>query len=359
MSWRARWFDGRRSTPHPVRVSVDGQQLRIHADEDDVSQGAVLSEVPAAALSVGDPFRNAPRMIGLPDGGTLQVEDGDGGFDSALRQAGHLPGGAFRLIERWRHALPCLVLLISVVVWLDRQGIGLIAGVAVQVVPQSVDARLGSSALELADAQWLTSSRLPADRRLALQTRFLRLVHDQYPALHCRLLFRGTRGGRWDNFNAFALPGGTIVLLDGLAEAMDDEEVLAVLGHELGHVVHRDGMHGLAQQMGLLAVATVVLGDISNLAPAVAEIQALHYSRDMEADADAFAVGFLRRSDVPVQRLADAFAVMQREEATRGSMPAYLSNHPATAERLRAARAATGQPIPQSAASQSSSSASQ
>jgi Zn-dependent protease with chaperone function len=348
MSWRARWFDGRRSTAHPVRVSLDGQLLRIHPDADDGAPAAVPSEISAAGLSVGERFRAAPRMIGLPDGGTLQVEDGDGDFDSALRQAGHRPGPAYRLIERWRHALPCLVLLIGVVVWLDRQGIGLMAGVAVELVPQAVDARLGESALQLAERRWLTASRLPEERRVAIEARFSRLGHDQYPHLECHLLFRGTRGGPWDDFNAFALPGGTIVLLDGLAEAMDDEEVLAVLGHELGHVVHRDGIHGIAQQMGLAAVATAVLGGISSLAATVADLQALHYSRAMETDADAFAVTFLRRGGIPVQRLADAFVAIERVEATRGSMPAYLSNHPATAERLRAARAATGEPVPQS-----------
>jgi Zn-dependent protease with chaperone function len=150
------------------------------------------------------------------------------------------------------------------------------------------------------------------------------------------------------------MPGGTIVLLDGLVQAMDDEEVLAVLGHELGQVVHRDGMRGIAQQMGLVAVAGVVWGDVSSLGASMAAgLQGLRFSRSMEADADSFAVTFLRRGDIPVRRLADAFALIEREETKRGSAPAFLSDHPATAERLRAAEAAAREPPPASASAAS------
>jgi Zn-dependent protease with chaperone function len=349
-SWRARWFDGHRSTAQAVRVTLEGQLLRVHPDDDAASAAQAPTDIPLAGLSVGERFQTAPRMIGLPDGSSLQVED-DGGFDRALRQAGHRPGPAYRLIERWRHVLACGLLLIGVMVWVDRQGAGLLASFAVQFIPSSVDERLGRSALELADRQWLTPSSLPDTRRRAIEARFSSLVHEHYPQVACKLWFRGTHSAGWDDFNAFAVPGGTIVLLDGLAKAMDDEEVLAVLGHELGHVVHRDGMHGIAQQMGLLAVAGVVWGDMSSLAATVAAgFEGLRYSRAMEADADAFAVTFLSRGGIPVQHLADAFAVIEREEAKRGAMPTFLNDHPSTPERVRAARAAVHEQVPGSPA---------
>ena len=231
---------------------------------------------------------------------------------------------------------------------MDRQGAGLIAAFVVRFVPASVDLRIGRSALALADRQWLAPSTVPLTRRVALEGRFSSLVHAQHPDLTWQLEFRSTRGGQ-DEFNAFALPGGTIVLLDDLVYAMDDEEVLAVLGHELGHVVHRDVMHGIARQMGLLAVATVVWGQMSTVAASmVAGVQGLHFARDAETDADAFALAFLRRAGIPERRLADAFAVLESHEKSTGTVPAFLSNHPSTAVRLRAAEAAAaggGRPI--------------
>jgi Zn-dependent protease with chaperone function len=346
VSWRAHWFDGIRSTPFAVQVSFEGPVFRIRPDVGDESASRVLAEVPAEGLTVAERFLSAPRMIELPGGGSLQVEDDEAGtFDSMLRQAGYRPGPVYRLIDRWRNVLVCLALLIGVIVWMDRQGAGLIASFAIRFVPSSVDVRIGQSALALADAQWLAASRLPLTRRNALQDRFSRLVHEQYPGLAWQLEFRSTSESK-DAFNAFALPGGTIVLLDGLVEAMDDEEVVAVLGHELGHVVHRDVMQGIARQMGLFAVAGVVWGQMSSVAASVAAgVQGLHFARDVETGADAFAVRFLRRGGIPVRRLADAFAVMQRQEETTGAVPTFLSDHPSTAERLRAAAAGPDRPV--------------
>jgi Zn-dependent protease with chaperone function len=346
VSWRAHWFDGQRSTAHAVRVSLDGQVLRIRPDVGDESASRVLAEVPTRGLTVAERFFAAPRMIELPDGSSLQVEDDPaGGFDRILQQASHAPGPVYRLIDRWRNVLACLALLLGVIVWMDRQGAGLMASFVIRFVPSSVDVRIGRSALAVADARWLAPSRLPVLRRNALEDRFSHLVHEQYPDLTWQLEFRSTRSGA-DAFNAFALPGGTIVLLDGLVKAMDDEEVLAVLGHELGHVVHRDVMHGIARQMGLLAVAGAVWGHMSRFAASVAAgVQRLHFARDVETDADAFAVTFLRRAGIPVRSLATAFSVMQRQEQATGAIPAFLRDHPSTAERLRAAAAATDRPV--------------
>jgi Zn-dependent protease with chaperone function len=345
VTWRARCFDGQRSTAYAVTVTLDAQLLRIHAAVHDGSGPPPLAEVPAEKLSVSERFQAVPRMIGLPGGGCLQVEDdAAGGFDRALGQSGHGPGLVYRIISQWRYVVACIVLLVGVVVWVDRQGAGLMASLVVPLVPGSVDERLGRSALALADSRWLVSSRQPTARRRALEERFMRLVHEQYPQLRCQLGFRGTRLGGNSEFNAFAVPGGTIILLDGLVDSMNDEEVLAVLGHELGHVVHRHGMRGAAQQMGLLAVAGVVWGDVSSLTASVAAgFQGLRYSRAMEADADAFAVTFLRRGGIPVRRLADAFAVIERKEKSSGAAQSFLSDHPATLERLRAAEEAAGE----------------
>lgn len=347
MTWRATCFDGQSSTPHAVRVSLQGQLLRI----DPANERASLApaEIPLAQLTAGERFRAAPRMIELPGGRSLQVDDDDsGGFDRALRDAGHHPGLVYRLIERWRSVVICLLLLIGVTVWVDRQGVGLVANFAVPLVPDSVDAALGRSVLSLVQTRWLTASVLPAQRQEAIGARFTQLVHAQYPSLQCQLLFRGTRG-TLDNYNAFALPGCTIVVLDGLAAALTDEEILAVLGHELGHVVHRDAMHGIAQQMGLLSVASIVWGDISTFAASTAAgFQELRFSRVMEANADAFAVSFLRRGGIPVKALAGVFEAIEREEARRGKPPAFLDGHPPTAERLRAAQAAAASEVPAS-----------
>ena len=87
-------------------------------------------------------------------------------------------------------------------------------------------------------------------------------------------------------------------------------------------------------------MANVLLGGFSNVATvAAAGLQSLHFSRDDEREADAFAVDFLRSMGLPPQTMADALSVLQRETANEsGTLPSFLSTHPATEERIKAAR---------------------
>ena len=338
--WRAHWFDGRTSRVHEAAVSLEGNAIAISRSASDESARVGISGLNLDRLAIGECFLGAPRMIGLPDGSSLQVEDQDGGFDRALRQAGYQPARAYGLMQSWRSAAVCALALIALVVWMDLQGARLFATAAVRVVPTSIDKRIGRTALAIADRRWFAPSLEPDERQAVLRARFGALVHTQYPKLDWKLEFRSTRSHA-NAFNAFALPDGTIVLLDQLVESMTDDEVIAVLGHELGHVVHRDVMRTLARQMGLLAVANVVWGGISAAAATTAAgLQGLHFSRDVERQADDFGVRFLERSGLSARNMADAFRVMEEEEKRTGALPQFLSDHPATGERRQAVESA-------------------
>ena len=98
------------------------------------------------------------------------------------------------------------------------------------------------------------------------------------PGVDVRVEFRA------GEVNAFALPGGIIVVFDELVElAGDDERVLGVLGHELGHVVHRHSTRQLIQALGIAALAGVVWGDFSSVASNVPLILGvMRYGRAFE-----------------------------------------------------------------------------
>lgn len=151
------------------------------------------------------------------------------------------------------------------------------------------------------------------------------------------------RGG----FNAFALPNGTIVVLDGLANSLSDDEVMAVLGHELGHVVHRHGMKGVMRSVGLLTVAGAVFGEFSTvLASTVASLQTFHYGRDDEREADLYGRRFAEAARLPAGTEAAMWRKLRAAEKRLGvdGLPAWMSTHPSTEERLRAAETREGAP---------------
>src|SRR5262249_21469623 len=156
-----------------------------------------------------------------------------------------------------------------------------------------------------------------------------------------RIEFRRSRIGP----NALAFPGGVIVMTDELvALAPSDEAVLGVLAHELGHLEGRHLLRRLITSTVTGAVTTLLTGDAGGIATArPAALADLSSSRDMEREADEYAIERLHEAGLPLAPLADLLEKMEAERAertksaTKGSvrLEGYLSTHPDTAERVR------------------------
>ena len=102
--------------------------------------------------------------------------------------------------------------------------------------------------------------------------------------------------------NAFALPSGIIVMTDELVEmAETDDELVAVLAHEVGHVRGRHALRQLLQAAGVSALAFALLGDVSSISALLSAAPALlhaKHSRDFEREADGFAKQWLRENGI-------------------------------------------------------------
>ncbi|MGE0784760.1 MAG: M48 family metallopeptidase [Sandaracinaceae bacterium] len=142
---------------------------------------------------------------------------------------------------------------------------------------------------------------------------------------------------RSDAVNAYALPGGQIVVLTGLLEAATRaEQVAGVLAHEMAHVTLRHGIRNVAHQAGLMLAVSLLLGDqsgwveLATNAAMVAETN--DYSRDQEAAADEEGVRMLVLAGIDPNGLAELFEILQREPGAE--VPAWLSTHPELASRI-------------------------
>lgn len=150
--------------------------------------------------------------------------------------------------------------------------------------------------------------------------------------------------------NAFAFPDGSIFFTTGLFRlAETPEEVLAVAGHEIAHVLARHSMQGLVTQLGLRLGTELLLGDLAGVAGIASlggQFMALQFSRDNEREADALGVELLRRAELPVVGASLFFERMaqweQKEQAqgqsAQGASLSFFSTHPPTAERVAWAR---------------------
>jgi Zn-dependent protease with chaperone function len=142
--------------------------------------------------------------------------------------------------------------------------------------------------------------------------------------------------------NAFAVPGGGILIFKGLLDAKpDDDELAGVLAHESSHVEYRHGLRQMIRFVGLSYIFHIAAGagldqvqGISTISDISSLIVLFKYSRGYELEADANAVVLTKKAGYDPKGIARFLEKMSSQQ--KGIVPpAYLSTHPATAERIK------------------------
>jgi len=156
--------------------------------------------------------------------------------------------------------------------------------------------------------------------------------------------------------NAFACPGGIILITRGmLSSVKSEDELAAVLAHEIGHIIHRDGVAAIqssrwseallvigsnaAREFGPKDTAKLVSLFEGSIDDVVKTLVVNGYGRDQEKAADAAAMGYLAAAGYDPQGLTGY--LMRLEQAGKGSKGGILATHPGTAERLENVRQST------------------
>jgi Zn-dependent protease with chaperone function len=328
-------FDGITSRAHPVEATLDAGLLRIDGD-------GIALVVPLGGVSVAPPVGAARGVAHLPEGRELHSAD----LAALARLAHALPA---RSPERWArtlesrlvYALAALIVSVLVVFAGLRWGVPAAASLAAHTLPAGLDAHIGREALALMEKISLDPSKLPAARQQTIAQGLAGYCRRQACPPH-RLLFRDSP---MFGANAMALPGGTVVVTDELVKlARHDDEVLAVIAHELGHVQHRHSLRLALQSIGAGAILVAITGDIGSVTDLAAGLPSLllqtGYSRDMEREADAYALVWLKTACIPSRRFADLLGRLDKQASDAN----LLDSHPGTRERIQPFLAARGCP---------------
>lgn len=144
--------------------------------------------------------------------------------------------------------------------------------------------------------------------------------------------------------NAFALPGGKVIVQTGLvANANSWEEVMGVLSHELAHVTERHHLRGILNNLGIYAILGAFFGDVTAISGTIAhlggDLASLANSRAFETEADERGWQYLVDGDIDPSGLVTFFETLKKESAMDTLIQknvdlSFLSTHPNTQERI-------------------------
>lgn len=333
------YYDGRTSARKDVRVRGYTRVIQI------VAEGLRL-EIPLAKVQVDPPVGGTRQSLHLPDGAQLQTDD-HAAVEALFPRRDVLQGWVHILERRWHYALAGVAFTAAFAWWSVVDGLPRAAKIAARFVPVAVETKLGEHTLDFFDGSLCSPSALAAPRKQALERRFATLTAGLADGYAYRLELRDCRGV---GANAFALPGGAVVMTDALVKlAKNDDQISAVLAHEIGHVRGRHGLRMTLQAAGLAALAAALFGDatsITSLATALpATLLQSGYSRALETEADDYAFQRLREIGLSPKSFAEMMTLL---ESSRGAGKSgksrdpsdYFSTHPATAKRIERALAA-------------------
>lgn len=310
MEQRGFWFDGKVAIERPVGIGLDSNHL-------------ILTE------SDGSDHRVDPADL-VKLGGSAQL------------RYGHRSKDGWRLVVA-EPVDPAILALLPTRAGSVGPTVGrrTVAGLATVAFVFSLLAALVIFAPEV------VASQLPMswERRLGA-------AYDlPVTALHCedakaqaaldRILDRLDRGARSDGLaveladldipNAAALPGGRMIVLNGLFEDIDDPDALAgIIAHEIAHIRRRHVAAAMVRELGLGTVVTLLGGGA--IASNAGGLLSLRFSRSAEAEADADAIAMLKQARIDPRPTAAAFEEFRKHE---GDWPEWLGSHPASGGRAK------------------------
>jgi predicted Zn-dependent protease len=220
-----------------------------------------------------------------------------------------------------------VVALILGIIW----GLGLLLNSLIGLIPPQVEQTLGKLIIPSFEQQAQPSPTQDSLNQL-LDRLESHLPPEQSQGRNYRVLYLPE-----STVNAVAIPGDVVIIYKGLLEQMGSEnELMMVLGHELGHFAHRDHLRGLGRTLLFQAVVGYFLGDAGALQSvvvnAVQTVGNARFSQSQETAADEFGLTLLNATYDRVAGATDFFAKLAQK---RGTDWAILSTHPAPKQRVK------------------------
>lgn len=291
-----------------------------------------------AAVTFSPRLGHTPRSIYLPDDRVCETSENDA-IDALLKRLGRdRTSGLLHFFEsKLRYLLAAIAVTALFSYLFVAFALPALAKETARKLPASMVYQLDASTLSTLDKTLLSPSALPQTRQDALRRYFLHYTDTAQAWPKIQIFFRS---GKKVGANAFALPDGSIVFTDDLiALAKNDQELLSIFFHELGHVQKRHALQTVLQNTAFYLLLSSLTGDVTAASSAFALLPTMlvesSYSRDMELEADDYAFEMMERYRIEHQHFAAIMTrLMQQSGEHNSTILTYLSDHPLAQSRI-------------------------
>jgi hypothetical protein len=309
-------------------------QLTFTKNEIKISDSANAEFFLLSNIDWLSPLGNLPHEIRLPNGGLIRIDN----HHDLTPFLGHKNLLISRLEQ---HKLFCIIALFLVPICLYviiEQAIPAAARAVTPLVPDLVLTEIDQQVMTILDKTLLETSQLDVKSQLTLGDY---LSNESYSST--LMLDNYTLNYRYsESFgaNAFALPGGSIVVTDELYALLKDDRqaLIAVLLHEIGHVEHQHGLQLIAETAATTLLMTYFFGDMEGIVETFTgtALTVIHnkFSQQLEKEADTFAVAQLKNLGIPPKSLGDALSKLVKNNDNNKLLEKYFSSHPSIKERI-------------------------
>lgn len=322
--FNGQYLDGISTNAHSVDVAfIDGNFI-IQDDRFDKS-------TPVNALKVSGRLGSLPRTLTLPDGSLVIVPD-------SVLLSQYLQEGSSLVLQLESNRLYAAVGLILLVVCAWVFYIALLPWLSdtlAREISVETEVRLSNDSVEsLDDGKFWKASTLSEIQQSTIRSQ----LGSQLGSVAMAPVKLQFRDSVVLGANAFALPGSAIVVTDKLVEILSDDELAAVVAHELGHLHFKHNARMLVRQIGLSEVLGLLMGfrgANDSLLGTVHTLGQSKYSREFEAEADSYSMDLIKAANLSPCLLASALLKLEKASpAESGSRASWFASHPPTLERI-------------------------
>jgi predicted Zn-dependent protease len=321
--FKARYFDGKSSKPYTVFVSIESGSIVIQTEDEksftwersDIHETDFSSAIVTIRYGNEHPYQ--------------QLEITDHEFIDVYRKIFHIS-----FAQRWLHfgstssilGLLVLGVLVSIVAGY-LYVLPFVADRVAQHFPMDYEVSMGAQIMD----SYLSDAKIDDEKTETINLFFKQLnIQTEYPIKIVVV--------KDSVVNAFAMPGGGIVVYDEMLQQIDKpEQLAALLSHEFSHVQLKHATRNIFRSIAGSLFISIVLSDANGIANLVIEnahqLRNLKYSRELEHEADENGLNILRQNRIDASGMSDLFLLLKLQQ--RYEPEEIVSTHPDLDSRIQ------------------------